>query len=132
MIVNPTLYLMCFVAGVIGILAHLIFLKLPAVKQRALAANLPFSLKAYLREDCLAIIASFLTVVICVFVLDELIGYNPSLLRFIKFLFVFVGYTGSSILVGVFGKFDAAVQNIVDRKTNELDAIKQTIDEKIS
>ena len=124
MILDSKLYLYCLLMGILGILFHLIAIKLPNAKARALAANLPYSLKSYLKEDCLAVLASCLTVVICVMALDEVVGYNPSLIRFVKFLFVFVGYTGSSILISVFGKFDKAVQSVVDRKTNELDSIQ--------
>lgn len=118
------LYINCIIGGLFGMLFHIFAIKLPAVRSRAKAANLPFSVKDYFKDDWLAITASFLCVLILVWVLDEIIGYNPSFLRYTKFFFVFVGYTGSSILVGMLGKFDKQVQNIVDIKTNQLDAIK--------
>lgn len=118
-------------AGVLGIMAHIVFLKLPAVKKRSMAANVPFDVKAYFKDDAIAIIASVLTVVIVVFLVDELVGYNPSLLRFIKGLFVFVGYTGSSILINVFGVADKVVLKVIDAKTNELDGQKLEQDGKM-
>jgi len=115
------LYISCFVGGLLGILFHIFVLKLPAVRSRAKAANVPFKISDYFRDDYLAIISSVLTVVILVWLLDEIIGYNPSFMRWIKFFFIFVGYTGSSVLVGLLGKFDKEVQKVVDYKTDKAD-----------
>ena len=115
------LYINCLIGGILGMAFYLFAIKIPAVKARALTANMPFSMKAYFKEDYLAIIASLLAVFICVWLLDEMIGYNPSFLRYIKFFFLFIGYTGSSLLVSVLGKFDKTVQKVVDIKTNLAD-----------
>lgn len=118
-------YIVCFALGILGVLLHIFGMKLPAVRKRAKDANLPFTIKDYLSEDYPAIIASMITVVIAVLIIDEMVGYNPSYMRYIKFFFAFIGYTGSSILIGAFGKFDKGISAIVDAKTNELDAIKK-------
>ena len=115
---TANLYINCVIGGILGILFHIFVLKLPAVRARAKAANVPFKMSDYFKDDYLAIVASLLTVIILVWVLDEIIGYNPSFMRYIKFFFIFIGYTGSSVLVNVFGKFDKEVQKIVDIKTD--------------
>lgn len=118
---DSKLYIWCFALGIIGVLFHIFAVKAPAVKSRAEAANLPFSLSDYLRKDSLAIISSLITVIAAVLLVDEIIGYNPSLVRFIKFFFLFVGYTGSSLLITVLGKFDSYTKTVVDAKTNIAD-----------
>ena len=112
------LYVNCFIGGLIGMLFYLFAIKLPAIRKRALAANLPFSIKGYFKDDYLSVIASLISIIALVWTLDEIIGYNPSFMRYIKFFFIFIGYTGSSVLVNVLGKFDKEVQRIVDIKTN--------------
>lgn len=114
-------YLFCFACGIIGVLLHIFALKIPSAKERSKTANLPFSIKSYLSDDYPAIIASIITVIGCVMVVDEIIGYNPSFMRFIKFGFIFIGYTGSSILISAFGKFDKGINAVVDVKTDKAD-----------
>jgi hypothetical protein len=117
------LYLNCFIGGLLGLLFHLFAIKIPAAKKRAEAANIPFKLKEYFKDDYPAVIASLLTVVIFVYLLSELIGYNPSLLRTVKYFFLGVGYTGSSALISLLGKYDKGTLKIVDVKTNLSDGI---------
>ena len=111
----------CFIAGLLGLLFHVFVIKLPAVKKRSEAANLPFTLSAYLKADWLALSSSVLTIVIGVFILDEITQYRPSILEWVKFFFIFIGYTGSSILQAALGRFDKATREVVDIKTNIAD-----------
>lgn len=115
-------FLDLFIAGLLGVLAHVFFVKLPAVRKRSLAANKPFVASEYFKDEWVALIGSIITVVICVFIVDEIVGYNPSLMRFIKGLFVFVGYTGSSLLIALFGVADKAILKVVDKKTDIADS----------
>lgn len=118
------LYIMCLLSGLLGIAFHVFAIKIPSVKVRAKSANMPFSIGAYLKDDLTAIIASIITVAIFVVAIDEIVGYNPSLIRFIKFGFAFVGYTGSSLLILAFGKFGGKINDIVDAKTDIADGKK--------
>lgn len=104
---------------------HLVAVKIPSVKARAKAANIPYTLKGYLKDDSAAIMASILTVIIGVYVLDELLGYRPSILKYLKFFFIAVGFMGSSVLIALLGKATKAINSVVDAKTNELDDIKK-------
>lgn len=117
-------YLLCFLAGVLGILFHIFAIKLPAVKERARVANMPFSYSAYFQDDLAAVLASLLTVVILLVVLDELVAFKPSVLPYLKFAFVFVGFTGSSILIAVLGKAQDKINQVVDVKTDVADGKK--------
>jgi len=111
----------CFIAGLLGILFHVFVIKLPAIKKRAEAANTTLSLSEYLKSDWLALSGSLLTVIICVFILDEITKFRPSILEWIKFFFIFLGYTGSSILQSALGRADKEIRNIIDVKTNIAD-----------
>jgi hypothetical protein len=115
------LYIQCLALGILGLLFHLFAMKIPAVRSRAKAANMPFTLKAYFAEDYPAVIASLITVIIAVLCVDELVGYKPAIMDYLKFFFVFVGFTGSSILISVLGRFDASIKTIVDVKTDIAD-----------
>lgn len=118
---DAKLYLLCTLMGLLGIAFHVFAIKAPSVKKRAEIANLKFNLNDYLKDDILAILSSVITVIIAVFCLDEIIGYNPSFIRYVKFGFVFVGYTGSSLLISILGKFDKKTNLIVDEKTDIAD-----------
>jgi len=115
------IYLDCFIGGVIGILCHVLLLKLPAMKKRAENANTDFKVSEYLKNDWLTIAGSFITVFVAIFVLDELLAMKPSVAKWVKFFFVFVGYTGSSILQGIFSKTETQIQKVIDVKTNIAD-----------
>lgn len=117
------LYINCVIGGILGMLFHLFAVKLPAVKKRATAANLKFNIKDYFKDDYLALISNVLMLVILVWALDEIVGYNPSFIRGAKFFFIFVGYTGSSFLIDKFGKYDKTTNKIVDEKTNIADSV---------
>lgn len=118
------LYLLCALIGLLGVAFHIFAVKAPGARDLAAKANVPFSLIDYLKQDQLAIISSILTVVILVFLLDEIIGYNPAFIRYVKFGFVFVGYSGSSVLIALMGKFSKGLAGTIDAKTNELDKLK--------
>lgn len=115
------LYINCFLAGVVGMLFHLIAYKIPALKRRAKVANVSFEFKEYLKDDWMSLLATIMSIGILVWFLDEIVGYNPSFLRIAKFFFLFVGYTGSSVLISILGRFDKKVEAIVDYKTDKLD-----------
>lgn len=117
------LYLDLFIGGLIGIMCHVFLLKLPALKRRADKANTSFSVGAYFKNDWLTLVGSLLAVVVAMFVLDEILAFKPSIEKWLKFSFIFIGYTGSSILQGIFSKTENKIQKIVDEKTNKADNV---------
>jgi len=115
------IYLSCVIAGMLGMLFHVFVVKYPALKKRANDANLTLSVKKYLTTDWLSLLGSFLSVVIVVYVLDEIAKVRPEIMGYIKGLFIFIGYTGSSLIQSWLGKADKIIQGIVDIKTNIAD-----------
>lgn len=114
-------YLQCALTGLLGIGLHLFAFKIPAERKRSKAANVSFILLNYLKEDIYAIVASFITLTISIIAIDEIVGYKPSVMNFIKLFFAFIGYTGSSIMISLFGQFGKKIQQIVDVKTDIAD-----------
>lgn len=111
----------CLIAGLLGILFHLFAIKIPSMKKRAKVANEKFDLRSYLQDDLAAIISSFLTVLITLVILDEAVKLKPAIQPYLKFGFVFVGYTGSSILVSVLGTAQKKIDKVVNEKTDIAD-----------
>jgi len=114
-------YLDLFIGGLLGQLFHVLVIKLPALKKRATDANTTFNPAQYFKDDWLALTASLVTILICIFLFDEITGAYPSIVKYAKFFFIFVGYTGSSVLLGALSRADKKIQKVVDTKTNIAD-----------
>jgi hypothetical protein len=118
---NTETYVWCFLAGLLGLLFYLFAVKIPGVKTAAKVANMPFSYGQYFQDDLAAIMASLFTVLILLVVLDEAVALKPVILPYLKAGFVFVGYTGSSLLVKIMGKAQGKINDVVDEKTDIAD-----------
>jgi hypothetical protein len=123
---STELYLQCVIGGLMGILCHILFIKLPSLKNQAKVANLKFSLRNYFMDDWLALVSSVVTIAVFMFILPEIVNFKPLVLKYLKYAAVFVGFAGSSILQAVLGKTSKMIMNIVDTKTNIADSV--TID----
>lgn len=111
---NMNIYLICFGTGILGILFHVFALKLPALKKRCNAAGKDFSVRDYVKDDWLALSSSVLSLLISIVVLDEVVKFKPFIVEYLKFFFVFVGYTGSSVLQSILGKTDRALNKMIN------------------
>lgn len=105
---------------------------IPKAKQRAIAANQPFSLYIYLKADYAALIASFLAILIGVGCVDQFVVWKPESEPFLKVIAVMYGALGSSILKTLIGKFDKKLLQTVDEKTNFADMVQAERDEQIN
>lgn len=114
-------------AGSLGVLLQ-ICLKVNALKTQSKTANHPFIFKSYFTDDIFTILGSFITVIIGVICLDEIIGLNAGIEKYVKWFFVFVGFTGSSIIQSAFSVTQKKIQAIIDVKTNIADGIKPAVD----
>ena len=118
---NIQLYIQCFIIGLVGILFHVFVIKLPAVKERYRVSNKVFSLRTYLADDWVALGGSLITLIACLLFVDEVLKWKPAIIDYIKFAFLFVGYTGSSILLSVLSQADKKLNKIIDIKTDIAD-----------
>lgn len=108
------------IGGLLGMAFHVFAVKLPSYKKSCIAGNIPFTVSGYFNYDWMAIIASVTAVIIAVFVMDEAIAtYNP-IQKYIKFFMIFIGFTGSSVLIAWLGRATSSALSIIDKKTNTL------------
>lgn len=110
--------------GILGILFQIFAIKLPSLKAKYAVGNRAFSFREYLADDWYTILASFICVAILIVGLDEVLDLRPELEKFIKWLFVFVGFTGSSVIQAILSVANKKIMGIIDAKTDELSAIK--------
>lgn len=115
------LYATCFVIGLLGIAFHVFVIKLPSVKERSRVANKSFSVKEYFKDDWIALASSLVTLCALILAMDEILRYKPAIIDYVKALFFFVGYTGSSILQAALSQADKKINSLVDRKTDVAD-----------
>lgn len=121
--------------GILGILFHVFVIKVISLKRKAKAANMPFSFSQFLQDEWPVILGNFICVCMLIVGLDELIGLKPSVAKLVKWLFFFVGISGSSIFMLAFSVADKRLRNIIDAKTNVADDLpltkknKQVLDE---
>jgi uncharacterized integral membrane protein len=115
------LFLTCFLAGTLGILLQIFVVKLPSLKTKSEAANRPFVVSEYFKDDWMSIVGSFLALAILIVCLDELINFKPSVVDYIKWLFAFVGFTGSSLIQAAFSVTNKKIMQVIDEKTNIAD-----------
>lgn len=118
-----TTYLLCFLAGCLGILFHIFAVKIPATKKQAQVANMKFTYKGFFQDELVAILASLLTVIILLVVLNEVLALKPAVEPYLKSGFVLVGYTGSSILIALLGKASQKINEVVNIKTDVADQV---------
>lgn len=112
-----------FLSGTLGVLFQICVIKIPRLKKTSLIANRPFSFKQYLSDDWPAIAGSFLAVGILCFCLDEVLDIKPELAKIVKWLFVFVGFTGSSIIQTILSVTNKKIMRIIDVKTDISDSV---------
>ena len=116
-----------FLGGALGVLLQILF-KIQELKKQSKIANHSFSLKEYLSDDWASILASFVSVGVGVFVIDELLKAKPQLAQYIKWFFVFVGFSGASLIQSVLSVTAKKIDQIIDLKTNQADGITPAID----
>lgn len=114
------LFLQCVGCGFLGILFH-ILLKIKALKRRSKAANIKFSYAEFISDECITIAISAVSVVIFIIILPELINYREWVQDWVRFMFVSVGFMGSSILQSFFSKTEKNLLDVIDKKTDIAD-----------
>lgn len=120
---NTTYYLDCVWAAVIGILIHVIVVKMPSYATRAKAANKKFSIVEYLNDEWLPILGTMVSTAAILYVWDEWVGFHPMILKYAKSWFIFIGFTGSSLLLSILGRAGKKLNNLIDVKTDIADGV---------
>lgn len=115
------MYVLCAVAAFTGMLLHVFAIKIPSAKTRATAANIKFYVKDYFQSEWPAIAANIACIVIGLLIVGEAIKYKPEIQGYIITLSAFYGFTGSTLLLAIFGQVSKKINAVVDVKTNTAD-----------
>jgi len=121
---ETTMYLQCFAVAFTGWALHT-SLKLRSMQVKSKAANLEFRILDYFKEDWLSITACFLTIILFLLFIDDVLNINDKIIDFVKIGFGFVGYTGSDVASRLFSEVDKKINSVIDYKTNIADGIEQ-------
>jgi len=121
------LYLWCLASAVVG-LSFQVSLKIKSISDKARLANVEFSIGKYFKDDVWALISSFVAVIGFMLFMDEVMGFSPYVVKYVKFGFFFVGYVGSDIMLRIMSVANKRINNAIDFKTTELDKANNTLD----
>lgn len=121
------LYLKCFIACLIGNVLH-VLVKILSLQKDHKVANLEFSVGKYLKEDKWALITDVFASFVLVYVVDEILSIDARLLSKIKLVFIFVGFSGSYVVLQIMSVAKSNFRKAVDFKTTKADQIDGTTD----
>lgn len=121
------IYIHCVVASLLGVVFH-IAVKIKSLHDDHKVTNLKFSVAQYLKDDWIALVVDVLAALILVYLVSEWVEEDSRILTKIKSIFVFVGYTGSSVLMQVLSVAKKNFRKAVGYKTNIADASTGTLD----
>lgn len=114
------LYIQCFTLGLLGALLHAL-VKIKSIQTKARKANVAFSAMDYVKEDFVSHLTSFTTIVASMFFIADVLHIKPELLYYLKFTFMFIGYTGNDIASRLLGAVNKRVNDAIDKKTTAAD-----------
>jgi len=120
MTLSISLYIQCFILGLLGALLHGL-LKVKSIQDKARKANVAFSAMDYLKEDIISHLTSLTTIIVCIFLVEDVLHVKPEFLYYLKFAFLFTGYAGNDIASRVLGAVNKRVNDVIDKKTTIAD-----------
>ena len=121
------LYIQCVIATLIGNVLHIAF-KILFLWKSHKKANLQFTLAGYFKDDMWPLIVDFLASFAIVYIVDEWLSFNEFIIGKIKSIFIFVGFTGSYVLLLFISVAEKKFLAAVDHKTNIADKETGTSD----
>ena len=92
------LYIQCVIACLIGNVLHIAF-KILYLRKSHKELNLQFSIGKYFKDDAWPLIVDFLASFAIVYIIDEWLEFNEFIIGKIKSIFIFIGFTGSYVLL---------------------------------
>lgn len=120
------LYIKCGVVGLLGMILQIIF-KSIAVQKKANLANVQYKFWEIFSADWLSHLASIVTIVLFMFLIDEFTNISAKVMDYLKIGFAFVGYTGSDIASRLFSVVNNRVNAAIDFKTTISDTQTGTL-----
>lgn len=120
---NNLILLAC---GFLGVLVHCL-LKAKDLTDYAAKANVYFSFLDYLRKDWIAVSLSLASLAFWFLIFPEVALNYPKIENWIRISFGISGLFGSYIIQKFFSKGKSYISNIIDKKTNIADSIKDAV-----
>ena len=117
------LYVWCALSAILGMAAYVFIVKIPSAMSKAKAANVTFSMGDYFSTEWVSLAGNIVSIAIALLILGEVLKFKPELQGWIITIFAFYGFTGSSLLIAIFGQVSKKINSIVDIKTNVADAV---------
>jgi len=117
------LYIQCVLMFMGGQAVHLFFIKIPALRKRAMAANMDFTGKQYWKEDWPIIVGTQVLGMVVILGLDQIVHWKPWILEWVKWWFAGLGAFGSTIVMSKWSPFEKKLLDVIDVKTNIADNI---------
>lgn len=100
-IMTTELYIHCFIACLIGNLLH-VLVKIRSMAKDHKDANLIFSVRQYLTDDKWALLLDVVASFALVYLVPEWLDWDSRIVGKIRSIFIFVGFTGSYIILQAF------------------------------
>ena len=116
------LYTQCVIACLIGNVLHVCF-KILSLWRNHKKANLEFSFASYFRDDKIPLMVDFLASFAVVYIIDEWLSFNEFIIGKIKSIFIFVGFTGSYVIMLLMSVSEKKFRAAIDHKTNIADQV---------
>lgn len=114
------MYIECVIATLIGMLIHII-VKIVSLNTDYKKANLQFSVTQYLKDDKWVILLDIICCFALVYLVEEWLDLGDWVANKIKSIFVFVGFTGSYVVLYPLSVAKSKFRQAVDAKTNIAD-----------
>lgn len=124
---NWLFYLSCFSIALIG-MGLQTAMAMQSLQKKARLANVEFKAKHYLQEDYLTLVISFLTIVLAMLLINEVLNIKPEVKDYLKFGFAFIGYASNDIASRLFSAANSRVNAAIDYKTTIADKATGTTD----
>jgi hypothetical protein len=124
---NTKMYAICFTIALLGMLFS-IALKAGSLQKKARVANAKFSIGQFVADDWLSSLASFIFIIICLFLIDTLFKWKPAVVDYVKPIFVFIGYFGGDLGSRLFSVTNKRLNDVIDYKTSAADEVQGTVD----
>lgn len=116
-----------FLIGFLGMVLQAL-LKIKSIQDKARKANVQFKPKEYIIEDWVSHSASFVTLIMVLLFVDEIINFSVTAGEYLKFGFAFVGYTGSDIMSRIFSVVNKRINTAIDYKSTIADQSTGNLD----
>lgn len=110
------MYAICFTIALLGMFFSLC-LKGASMQKKAKIANAKFSVGQFIADDWISTLASFIFIIICLFMIDSLLKWKSAVVDYIKPIFVFIGYFGGDLGSRLFSVTNKRLNQVIDYKT---------------